>query len=405
MEVFSVAAQSIANNKLRTSLTILGVVVGIFSIIVIMTIVTMLQNSIEDGFSMLNKNTFQIQKYEAMRMHGGRRGADTRKDLTLEEFYRLEKMLTQAKYIGGEQWQFGKVIKFKSEETNPNIQIAGVTTGAVQTNNWKVAFGRDFRESDIQYSNDVCILGNDVKDKLFPNINPIGQTIRAGGKPLLVIGVFEAQPSMFGQSNDNFVTIPISTFRSQYGKTGRSVNITVMAPSKAAYESTIDAAIGYMRKIRKVEPGQENDFAIFSNESMISQVNDTTEGVRIGALVVSIFALIAAGVGIMNIMLVSVTERTREIGIRKALGAKKVNILSQFLVEAIILCVIGGLIGILIGVGIGNLAGGALNAKAAIPYGWVAIGMSLCIVVGIGFGTYPAYKAANLDPIEALRYE
>ncbi len=175
-EVFNIAAQSIANNKLRTSLTILGVVVGIFSIIVIMTIVTMLQNSIEDGFSMLNKNTFQIQKYDAMRMHGGRHGVDTRRDLTLEEFYRLHDMLTQAKYIGGEQWQFGKVIKYRSEETNPNIQLAGVTTGAIQTNNWKVAYGRDFRESDIQYSNDVCILGNDVKEKLFPNMDPVGQT-------------------------------------------------------------------------------------------------------------------------------------------------------------------------------------------------------------------------------------
>ena len=403
-EIFNVAAQSIANNKLRTSLTILGVVVGIFSIIVIMTVVTMLQNSIEDGFSMLNKNTFQIQKYEAMRMHGGDRD-HSRRDLTLEEFYRLKDMLTQAEYIGAEQWQFGKIIKYRNQETNPNIQLSGITTGAIHTNNWKVGEGREFRESDIKYSNDVCILGSDVKDKLFPNLNPVGQTIRADGKPLLVIGVFEAQPSMFGQSNDNFISMPISTFRSFYGKTGRSINITVMAPSKAAYESTIDAAIGYMRKIRKVKPGQENDFGIFSNESLISQVNNTTEGVRIGALVVSIFALIAAGVGIMNIMLVSVTERTREIGIRKALGAKKINILSQFLVEAVILCLIGGLIGIIIGVGIGNIAGGALNAKAAIPYDWVAIGMSLCILVGVGFGTYPAYKAANLDPIEALRYE
>ncbi len=405
-EIFNIAVRSITNNKLRTSLTILGVVVGIFSIIVIMTVVTMLQNSIEDGFSMLNKNTFQIQKYDAMRMHGGGDRQDrNRKDLTLEDFYRLEKLLTQVKYIGAEQWQFGKIIKYRNDETNPNIQLAGVTSGALQTNNWKVEYGRDFRGTDIQYSNDVCILGSDVKEKLFPSLNPVGQTVRADGKPLLVIGVFEAQPSMFGQSNDNFVAMPISTFRSQFGKSGRSVNITVMAQDKQSYESTIDAAIGYMRKIRKVKPGEENDFAIFSNESLMAQVNDTTEGVRIGALVVSIFALIAAGVGIMNIMLVSVTERTREIGIRKALGAKKFNILSQFLVEAIILCLVGGLIGIIIGVGIGNLAGGLLNAKAAIPYGWVAIGMSLCVLVGIGFGTYPAYKAANLDPIEALRYE
>jgi putative ABC transport system permease protein len=160
-----------------------------------------------------------------------------------------------------------------------------------------------------------------------------------------------------------------------------------------------------MRKIRKVPPGEENDFYIFSNESMITQVNDITSGIKIGALVVSIIALLAAGVGIMNIMLVSVTERTKEIGIRKVVGAKKHHILTQFLFEAVMLCIIGGIIGIVLGVGIGNLAGSYLNAQAAIPYDWVAIGISICVFVGVLFGTYPAYKAANLDPIEALRYE
>ncbi len=406
-EVFNVAAQSILANKLRTLLTVLGVVVGIFSIIVIMTVVTMLQTSIEDGFAMLSKNTFQIEKFDRTRARGpnGDRSWRNRKDLTIEEFYRLKDLLTQAKYVGAEQWHFGILAKYGNQETNPNLSIAGITVGAMQTNDWKIDYGRELRQNDINYSNDVCMIGKDVVDKLFPNINPIGKTIRVDSKPLLVIGVMEKQPQLFGQSRDGFILTPISTFQSMYGKYGESINITVMASSKESYESTIESAIGYMRKIRKVNPGEENDFSIFSNESLMAQVNDTTEGVRIGALVVSLFALVAAGVGIMNIMLVSVTERTREIGIRKALGAKKANILSQFLVEAVILCLIGGLIGIIIGVGIGNLAGGALNAKAAIPYGWVAIGMSLCVLVGVGFGTYPAYKAANLDPIEALRYE
>jgi putative ABC transport system permease protein len=215
----------------------------------------------------------------------------------------------------------------------------------------------------------------------------------------------EAQAALFGDSRDNFVAMPITTFQSIYGRRERSINITVMSYSKEDYNSTIDAAIGYMRTIRKVGPGEENDFDIFSNESLIGQVNNITGGVKIGALVVSIIALIAAGVGIMNIMLVSVTERTREIGIRKAVGARKSNILSQFLIEAISLCLLGGFIGIVLGVGIGNLAGGFLNAQAAIPIDWVIIGLLLCVIVGVIFGTYPAYKAANLDPIEALRYE
>jgi putative ABC transport system permease protein len=217
--------------------------------------------------------------------------------------------------------------------------------------------------------------------------------------------VLEKQPQMFGNSRDNYVITPITTFQSMYGKYSYSVNIMVMSKSKEDYNDVIESAIGYLRTIRKNEPGKDNDFEIFSNETVMNQINGITSGVKIGAMVVSIIALLAAGIGIMNIMLVSVTERTREIGIRKAIGAKKSNIMNQFLFEAIMLCLFGGMIGIMLGVGIGNIAGSFLNAQSAIPYDWVAIGLSLCVFVGIAFGTYPAYKASNLDPIEALRYE
>ncbi|PJA99179.1 MAG: peptide ABC transporter permease [Ignavibacteriales bacterium CG_4_9_14_3_um_filter_30_11] len=406
-QIFSVSLNSLNNNKLRASLTILGVVVGIFSIIVIMTIITMLQNSIENGVSQLSKNTFQIQKFPAM-MGGGpgsRAKFRNRKDITMEDFYKLEETLKGVKYIGAEQWQFGKVIKYKNLSTNPNIQIIGETTGGIQTNDWHVEFGRSINEQDVQYSANVCLIGNDVIEKLFPGIDPIGQTIKVDNYPLMVIGILEQQAQMFGSSRDSRVVLPISTFQNIYGRRSRSVNIMVMSESKENYDDVIESATGHMRTIRKVKPGEENDFDIFSNESMISQINVMTGGIKIGALVVSIIALLAAGVGIMNIMLVSVTERTKEIGIRKAVGAKRSNILTQFLIEAIVLCLIGGFVGILLGVGIGNLAGSFLNAQSAIPYDWVAIGLSLCVLVGIIFGTYPAYKASNLDPIEALRYE
>lgn len=406
-QVFSLSLQSLKNNKLRTSLTILGIVVGIFSIIVIMTIITMLQNSIESGLSMLNKNTFQIEKFD--RMTGGGPDEDrewrNRKDITVDQAYRLKGLLTQAMYVGAEQWQFGKVIKYGNNETNPNISVAGITTDAMKTNNWNVEYGRDFIETDIQYSTNVCLLGYDVADKIFGQINPVGLMARVDGKPMKVIGVLERQPAMFGSSRDDFIVMPITTFQNFYGKYKNSVNITVMSHSKEDYDDVIESAIGYMRTIRKVQTGKFNDFSIFSNESLIGQVNNITGGIRIGALVVSIIALLAAGIGIMNIMLVSVTERTREIGIRKAIGAKRKNILMQFLFEAIVLCLIGGVIGIIIGVGLGNFAGSFLNAQTAIPVDWILIGLSLCVMVGIIFGTYPAYKAANLDPIEALRYE
>ncbi len=406
-QVFFVSLNSLKTNRLRTFLTILGVVVGIFSIIVIMTIITVLQNSIEEGFSMLGKNTFQIQKWPAMHTGGPGSWAKyrNRKDLTLEDYRRLKGMLTSAKYIGAEQWQSGVIVKYGKEETNPNISLAGITAGAMKTNDWNIAYGRDIRNLDIQYSNDVCLLGQDIVDVLFTNMNPLGKIIRINRYPFKVIGIMEKQPQMFGQTRDNYAVIPITTFQSMYGKYSRSVNITVMSESKEDYQATIESAIGYFRTIRKVDPGEENDFEIFSNESLLTQVNDITSGVKIGAMVISIIALLAAGVGIMNIMLVSVTERTREIGIRKAVGARRSNILLQFLAEAVVLCLIGGFIGIVIGVGIGNLAGSMLNAAMSIPYDWVILGLSLCVIVGVVFGTYPAYKAANMDPIEALRHE
>jgi len=406
-QLFWLALQSLKTNRLRTLLTVLGVVVGIFSIIVVMTIVTMLQNTINEGFQFLSKNTFQIQKWPAIQT-GGHKEMEkyrNRKDITLEDFYRFEDMMKDAKTVGAYQGAGGKVIKFANRETNPNTYIVGVTEGVYPSLNLEIDDGREFRSNEIEYSSNVCVLGNFLVEKLFYDIEPVGQIIKLDGYPLRVIGTLKKKPDFFGQTVDNYVVLPISTFQSIYGKRTDTVDITVMANSAEEYESTIESAIGYMRMIRKIEPGEEPDFEVFSNESLIGQVNDITGPIKIGALAVSLVALIAAGVGIMNIMLVSVTERTKEIGIRKAIGARNSSILLQFLIEAIILCLLGGTVGIALGIGIGNFAGGFLNAEMAIPYDWIIIGISMCVIVGLIFGTYPAYKAANLDPIEALRYE
>ena len=407
LEIIAQSIQSIKSNKLRTLLTMLGIVVGIFSIIVIMTIITMLQTTIDNGISFLSKNSFQIQKYPAINTggHNARLQYRNRKDITLDEFYRLQGLLKDAKYMGADKARGGIVVKYGNKETNPNINISGITAGVMRTANLTIDTGREINQNDVDYSADVCLLGPDVVEKLFPSINPVGQTIAVSGKRLRVIGVFGKRPEFFGQSFDNYLAIPISTFHSIYGGKNSSVDITIMSYSDEDYDRLIESTIGYMRTIRKVPPGKENDFEIFSNESIIGQIADITGGVKIGAMVVSVIALLAAGIGIMNIMLVSVTERTREIGIRKAVGAKKKNILYQFLVEAIFLCIVGGIVGIFLGIGIGNMAGTFLNADTAIPYDWVAIGLGLCVFVGVLFGTYPAYKAANLDPIEALHYE
>ena len=406
-QLLLLALQSLKTNRLRTLLTVLGVVVGIFSIIVVMTIVTMLQNTINEGFQFLSKNTFQIQKWPAIQTggHEEHHKYRNRKDITLEDFFRFESMMKNAKNVGAYQGTGGKVIQFGNRETNPNTQVVGVTEGVYPSLNLEIDQGREFRSSDIEYSNYVCVLGNYVVDKILFDIDPVGQIIRVDGHPMRVIGTLAKKPDFFGQTIDNYIVLPITTFQSIYGKRSETVDITVMANSAEEYKNIIESAIGYMRMIRKIEPGQDNDFEIFSNDSLIDQVNDITGPIKIGALAVSLVALLAAGIGIMNIMLVSVTERTREIGIRKAIGARRSSILVQFLFEAIILCLIGGTGGIVIGIGIGNLAGGFLNAQMAVPVDWIIIGISMCFIVGLIFGTYPAYKAANLDPIEALRYE
>ncbi len=406
LEVIKVALASLRTNKLRSSLTILGIVVGIFSIIAISTIIEMLQKSIQEGVSMLGQNTFQIQKFPVFNNGPNDRASfRNRPDITLEEYYQLKEKLVEAKYVGAEQWVFGKLFKVGNRETNPNNQIAGTTPEAFPNNKWTVEDGRAFNDRDVQRYENYVVIGADIAKKLFPNFSAVGQIVTMDGHKLKIIGVLEAQGGAFGQSQDNFAVIPITTFQNFYGKHSRSINITVMGHDKDSYNELIDLASGYLRTIRKVPSGKPDNFEIFSNESMLTQINNITAGVRIGSVVIAAIALLAAGVGIMNIMLVSVTERTREIGIRKAVGAKKFNILIQFLTEAVTLCLMGGILGIILGIVIGNIAGSLLKASAVIPIDWVIIGVLLCVIIGVIFGTYPAYKASNLDPIEALRYE
>lgn len=406
-EVIRVSFQSLRTNKLRSILTIVGIVVGIFSIISISTVITMLQTSIEEGVSSLGKNVFQIQKWPIVQMSRAERLkiVRNRKDITLEEFFRLKDALSEAKGVGAEQWTGGKVMKFGSKETNPNVSLCGCTPEAFENNQWDIEQGRAFNYRDVDSYERYVILGADVAKTLFATINPIGQEIKVDGHKLTVLGLLESKGAVFGQSQDNFAIIPITTWQGFYGKRGRSINITVMSENKESYRELINKAEGYFRTIRKVMPGDPNDFSIRTNQAILDQINDITAGVRIGAFVIAAIALLAAGIGIMNIMLVSVTERTREIGIRKAIGAKRKNILTQFLTEAVALSIFGGLVGIVLGVIVGNMAGSFLQATAVVPMDWILIGVTICIFVGIIFGTYPAYKAANLDPIEALRYE
>jgi putative ABC transport system permease protein len=249
------------------------------------------------------------------------------------------------------------------------------------------------------------VLGGTLAKTVFPFGSAVGERLKINDLNYSVIGVLEPKGGSVGGEQDNFAVIPITTALNRTGRWWRSLTILVQARDAASYEDSVEEVRGILRVARKVPPGVPDDFELFSNDSLIEQFNSFTKAVRIGVAVVSSIALLAAGIGIMNIMLVSVTERTREIGIRRAIGAKKRNIMTQFIMEAIVLCEVGGAIGVVLGILGGNCLAWYMKAPPAIPVDWIILGLVICSVVGIIFGTYPAYKAANLDPIDSLRYE
>jgi len=407
-ESLFMALGAIRANKLRSVLTLLGMIVGVFSIIAVMTAMGVLRNSIEEGMTQLGANTFQIQKFPADFQSGPemRRRFRNRKDISYEQALEVREKATYAEAVGIESWQFGVIVWWGGVKTNPNVSLAGENLDGLVTNNWIVGEGRGFSSQDIDLARKVIILGINVAEKLFPpHVSAVGQTVRIDGILYQVVGVFEKKGGTLGDEQDNFAAVPITTYFSKYGKRSRTINIMVKALDREVYEDCLEQSRAILRAARKVPPGQEDDFAFFSNEGIIEQFNDITSGFRMGVLLISSIALLAAGVGIMNIMLVSVTERTREIGIRKAIGAMKRDILSQFMIEAVLLSMIGGVAGVILGIIGGNVVSIMMEVPAVIPWDWAAIGLGVCSLVGFVFGVYPAAKASMLDPIEALRYE
>ena len=406
-ESFSMAMSALAAHTLRSALTLLGVLVGVFSIIVVMTAMRVMESSIERQLSSLGSQTFMIRKWPGT--YFGMSSGDfekywRRKNVTMEQGKRLLDKATLPASIGMETSFWSGQIQTRYKSSAPNVQLYGETPGSFPAHNWNLAEGRLLVDADVDSARNVCVLGSGLATNIFPNSSAVGEQVKIDGINYTVIGVLESRGSALGSDQDNFAVVPITTGMNRYGR-WRSLNLLVQARDAASYDATLEEARGAMRVIRKVRPGQEEDFEIASNDSMIEQFNSFTRDVRIGVAVVSSIALLAAGIGIMNIMLVSVTERTREIGIRRAIGAKKRNIMAQFIMEAIVLCEVGGVIGVGMGILGGNATAFFLKLPPVIPVDWVIIGLAICSVVGIVFGTYPAWKAANLDPIESLRYE
>ncbi|MEE2917943.1 MAG: ABC transporter permease [Candidatus Neomarinimicrobiota bacterium] len=405
-ESFRMAIESIRQNKLRSILTLLGISIGVFSVIGVMTAIRTLEYSVNSQLDIFGTNTFMIQKSPAIRIHGG--GNDKirkRKNILYAHYEELKQRAKLPLRVSVVDGTGERNIQYKDKRLKKTAEVSGVDEWGLRSFKTYLADGRNFMEDDIRFYRSVTVLGPDLADILFPFEDPLGKEIQIKGLDYTVIGITERKGQAFGQSQDYFVMIPISVYIQRFSNRWTSLGINVEAESTELYEKTMDEVIGLMRVIRKVPPEEENDFEIISNEELMETFAGFTGGIKLFAGAVSVIALLVAGIGIMNIMLVSVTERIKEIGIRKAIGATKRDILTQFLMEAVFLSQFGGIVGVILGIAGGNLIALVLKVPAVVPMDWAFYGMAVCSFIGIGFGIYPAWRAANLDPIESLRFE
>ena len=409
-EIIKMALSSLGANKLRAALTMTGITIGVFSIISVMTAIGALQNSIENGLSFLGSNIFQFGKYPVNINAGGeiKKKYQNRRDISYRQaLHYYELMQGNAREICLKC--FGYELKgqavYNGVKTTPSLLIVGTNRSFLTANAYTLGYGRNLNDEDIDLARNVIVVGKIIEKRLFPHESPIGKVIRMSGHTYTIIGVLAEKGTSFGQSQDDICMMPITRFFEDFGAAKRTVNIATQSFSQETYNGTLDRGIGAMRIARGLRADQENDFEIYSNDSLKSAFTSIAGVVRIGAFVISFIALVAAGIGIMNIMLVSVTERTKEIGVRKSIGARSRDILRQFLTEAVFISEAGGILGIILGVIGGDLLAVWLKVDIIFPFGWAVVGLVVCSAIGIGFGLYPAYRAAALDPIEALRYE
>ncbi|MEY2440111.1 MAG: putative transport system permease protein [Verrucomicrobiota bacterium] len=407
-EVIKMALSSLGANKLRAGLTMTGITIGVFSVISVMTAIGALQDSIESGISFLGSNIFQFAKYPPNGNASGavQRKYQNRRNITYRQALRYyDLMQGQAREICLKTFDFAGQAVYNGIKTTPSLTVAGTNGSFLAANAYTLGYGRNLNDEDVAMARNVIVVGKMIEKRLFPHESPIGKVIRLSGHTFTVIGVLEEKGTSFGQSQDGVCIMPITRFFQNYGEVNRTVNIATQSFSQENYNRTLDKGISAMRIARGLRANQSDDFEIYSNDSLKSAFVAVAGYVRVGAFVISLIALIAAGIGIMNIMLVSVTERTKEIGVRKSIGARSRDIMRQFLTEAVFISEAGGVLGILLGVIGGDLLAAWLKVDLIFPFGWALAGLIVCSAIGIGFGLYPAYRAASLDPIEALRFE
>jgi|TARA_B110001469_G_C9631307_1_gene315830 putative ABC transport system permease protein len=402
------ALKSVRSQLLRTILTVLIIAIGIIALVGILTSIDAISGSISSNFSSMGSNSFTIRNFG---FSGGlQKGGRKRKyyerisyDEAVEfktryEFPATVSMSTRASSLA--------TLKYQSEKTNPNIFVFGVDDNYFETSGYEIERGRNFSETEIRYGSHVVIIGKDIQKKLFPNKeNPIDKLISVGPGKYRIIGVLESKGSSMGFSGDKNAFIPIINARQYFSQANPTFTINVKANTQGELDRAVGEAMGIFRIIRKDKIKKEASFEVSKSDSFANLFLENMAFVRIAAIAIAIITLLGSAIGLMNMMLVSVTERTREIGIRKAIGASSSTIRMQFLIEAIVICQFGGILGIILGIIFGNAVGSVVGGEFIIPWAWMILGVFLCLVVGLLSGIYPAYKASKLDPIESLRYE
>jgi putative ABC transport system permease protein len=405
-ENISIALNSIGGNRLRTALTALIIAIGIMALVGILTAIGGITQQTNQAFAGLGANSFTIENRGADLNFGNGGHAKVYPPITYQQAERFRETFTLPALVSVNLMVTGTgVVEYQSNKSNPNIQVIGSNENYLFTNGYKLAEGRNFSSSEMEHASSVIIIGAELKNKLFKKSGALGKNIFIGNSSFKVIGVMASKGSGMGFGGDRLCLTPVLRARQVDTAANPSFTISVKAESAAALNGTIDEATSLFRNVRDLPVTSESNFEINRSDSIQKQLAGNLAVITMVGIAIGAITLIGAAIGLMNIMLVSVTERTREIGVRKAIGATPSIIRKQFLIEAIVICIIGGVAGIILGILAGNLLVILTNGSFIVPWAWMFIALLVCTFIGLVSGYYPANKASKLDPVEALRYE